>query len=321
MYEWGKNRAGFNEHMRSETIRHRHTFKCFAALNEIQLDQLDADKAQTIFTIIEQEALRIEHKFSRYRLDSVVSLINDAAGKKACSLDPETAMLLAFAELAFKTSSGLFDITSGVLRRVWDFKQGRIPTSERIDEVLPLVGWEKVKLNKKQIYLPEPGMEIDLGGIGKEYAVDRAAELAFQHGAKHCCINFGGDLRVTGPRGDGRPWSVAIQHPRVKGGVIASVPLSQGALATSGDYERYIEVDGKRYCHLLNPKTGWPVEHLQSVSVIADTCLNAGFLASATMLLGAKGKTELLDQTGLSYLIATSKGEILSSTPPRHRAQ
>jgi len=132
--------------------------------------------------------------------------------------------------------------------------------------------------------LPDAGMEIDFGGFGKEYAADRAAALLERDGAASGIVNLGGDLRVLGPRPDGSAWSIGIQHPRAPGSTIASIRLARGALATSGDYERFFEVDGKRYCHILNPATGWPVQGWQSISVVAPLCVAAGAMSTIALL-------------------------------------
>jgi thiamine biosynthesis lipoprotein len=139
-------------------------------------------------------------------------------------------------------------------------------------------------------------MEIDFGGIGKEYAADRAAVIAVEHAAPSALVNLGGDVRAAGAQADGSPWRVGIKHPRVAGAVVATVELPAGAVATSGDYERYFEIGGRRYCHVLDALTGWPVEHWQSVSVVAPLCVVAGSLATIAMLLGERAEAFLRDQ-------------------------
>jgi thiamine biosynthesis lipoprotein ApbE len=190
-------------------------------------------------------------------------------------------------------SDGLFDITSGVLRRVWDFKAGRVPQPEQLHSVLPLIGWSQVEWNGQTIRLPRAGMEIDFGGFGKEYAADRAMAVLHATGQRHGYVNLGGDIRVLGPRADGSAWRFGIQHPRQPEATIASVELAEGALATSGDYERYFEQGGRRYCHILDPHTGQPVSHWAGVSVTAPACVAAGALSTIAML---KGRLELMEQ-------------------------
>lgn len=233
------------------------------------------------------EVRRIEATYSRYRSDSVVGRINAAAGSGlAVEVDDETAALLSFAARLYEDSSGRFDITSGVLRRAWDFRSGRVPTPAQIDALRPLVGWHQVHWDGRHLALPRSGMEIDLGGIGKEYAADRAAARLAEHGVAAGFVDLGGDMVILGPRGDGSAWRLAIQHPRQPEGLLAEVDLRGGALATSGDYARGFVVAGRRYSHLLDARTGWPVQRWQSVSVLAPTCTAAGALATVAMLLG-----------------------------------
>jgi len=152
-------------------------------------------------------------------------------------------------------------------------------------------------------------MEIDFGGIGKEYAADRAATVCVEHGILHGLVNLGGDVRATGPQPDGAPWRVGIRHPRRDGLAIATVLLESGAVATSGDYERYVEIEGRRYCHILDPRTGLPVTHWQSVSVVAPLCVMAGSCATIAMLLERDGQTFLREQ-GFRYLAVNADGVV-----------
>jgi thiamine biosynthesis lipoprotein len=256
------------------------------------------------------EVQRIEAKYSRYRADSVVSRINAAAGHgRATPIDAETAGLLAFADQLHRQSGGLFDLTSGVLRRAWDFRSGRVPARGELQALLPLVGWGRVAWDEHQLLLPEAGMELDFGGIGKEYAADRAQAVLLTAGVQHGFVNLGGDLRVLGPRADGRPWRFGIQHPREPGALSAQVELHDGALATSGDYERFfVTPEGRRCCHLLDPRSGEPVAHWQSVSVAAPVCAAAGALATVAMLMGAAGAAFLRRQ-GVPFLAIGPDGQ------------
>lgn len=246
--------------------------------------------ADEAFAAAIQEIARIEARYSRYRPESLLSSINAVAHAGGhMTVDAETASLLDYACACFRLSGGLFDVTSGLLRRAWDFKSGRLPSRQAIDRLLPRIGLDKVTWQNPDLTFTRPGMEIDFGGIGKEYAVDRATEICQAIGIRSGLVDLGGDIRVIGPRHDGKAWSTGIRHPRNPESAIASVQLGAGALATSGDYERFMEVDGIRYCHLLDPHTGWPVHGLASVSVIADTCLAAGTLATIAMLKGDDG--------------------------------
>ena len=258
------------------------------------------------------EVQRIETTYSRYRSDSIVTRINAAAGGAAVDCDDETWSLLEFAQSLYQSSGGLFDISSGVLRTVWDFKAAQVPSAAALEAVRPLVAWPLVERRNKTVRLPKAGMQIDFGGFGKEYAADRAGAVLEENGLRHGYINLGGDIRVIGPRPDGRPWTFGIQDPRDSGKLVASIPLTSGGLATSGDYVRYFEADGKRYCHVLHPRTAVPVTYWRSVSVMAPFAVVAGNCATITMLKEENG-LEFLKNTGMGYLAISHTCKVFTS--------
>lgn len=269
---------------------------------DIQLFSVSETNAQTAADAVVQDVQRLEAIYSRYRTTSFLSEINrTAAVGGSIDVDVETASLLDYALTCYEQSDGLFDITSGILRRAWKFDQGKLPEQSLIDELLEKVGWHKVIWKRPKLTFTVAGMEIDFGGVVKEYAVDRAATLCLNHGIRHGVINLGGDIKVIGPRDDGSPWRVGIRHPRDKDALLDTLLLYEGALASSGDYERCILVNGKRYGHVLNPKTGWPVRHLAAVSVVGDFCVVAGSASTIAMLKEADGK-EWLQELGLPHL-------------------
>jgi thiamine biosynthesis lipoprotein len=163
-------------------------------------------------------------------------------------------------------------------------------------QLVALVAWSSVEWSPTSIRLPRAGMEIDFGGIGKEYAADRAAAICAEAGIAHGLVNLGGDVRAIGPRADGTPWRVGIRDPRRAGAAIAAVPVAAGALATSGDYERYFEQDGRRYCHIIDPTTGLPVTAWRSMTVVAPLCVVAGSCATIAMLMQAAAPAFLAAQ-------------------------
>jgi thiamine biosynthesis lipoprotein len=261
------------------------------------------------------EVRRIETKYSRYRADSIVSRINASAGQaQPVEVDDETADLLDFAASLHAASSGLFDITTGVLRRVWDFRAARVPDAAAVTAMLQCVGWQHVQWQRPFVTLTRPGMELDFGGFGKEYAADRAGTLLAELGIAGGLVNLGGDIRVIGPRADGTPWPLGIAHPRRAGAVIATIEVARGGLATSGDYERCFEHAGRRYCHILDPRSGWPVTQWQSVSVLAPACLAAGALTTIAMLRGSDAHALLRDQ-GVGFLTIDQQGHIHEEMP------
>lgn len=276
---------------------------------DIQLYAKTQAKARQAADAVIADVHRLEALYSRYRDDSFLSAINRvAAAGGRITVDEETAGLLNYAATCHEQSDGLFDITSGILRRAWRFDRGELPDPAQIQELLEKVGWHKLRWQSPVLEFPMSGMEIDFGGIVKEYAVDRAAALCQGAGVRHGVINLGGDIKVIGPRADGSPWRIGIRHPRHKEAVMRTILLKEGALASSGDYERCLIVDGVRYGHILNPKTGWPVRHLAAVSVIADFCVVAGSASTIAMLKEAGGPA-WLESLGLPHLWVDVHGE------------
>ncbi len=271
---------------------------------------------QDIARAMEAEVRRIEQKYSRYRDDSVLSNINRNAGQPTI-IDDETAWLLNYAAVCFSQSDGLFDISSGVLRSVWNFRDGHCPSEEALQHVLPRIGFAELQNNNNQLYMPAR-MELDFGGIGKEYAADAAASIARRHGISSGVVDLGGDLHVIGPRqsdnGDAIPWMLGVRHPREPQTAFASLPVYGGGMATSGDYERYFEANGRRYCHILNPRTGYPVDHWASVTVLAPSCLLAGTLSTIAMLKGAAA-SDWLRQQQLHALLIDAAMQALALQP------
>lgn len=284
-------------------------FSAMGTRCEVVLVAHDEKKAQQAIEQVSNEVSRIEAKYSRYRADSVVTAINQAAGRqKPLEIDAETAWLLGFSTALYESSEGLFDLTTGKVSRAWDFQHKTIPSTTQLEELLTLVGWNNVELTSKTIYLPRIGMEIDLGGIGKEYAVDCAVNLLKKLGFSHGYVNFGGDIGVIGPQPDLSPWKIGIQNPRQPEEMIATVPLRGGALTTSGDYERFFEIDGVRYSHIIHPKTGMPVNFSRSVSVVAEEAIYAGSCSTVAMLM--EKPESFLAKFPINFLIVAHDGSI-----------
>lgn len=276
---------------------------------QVLMDVDNEALATKLAKLAQDEALRIQNKFSRYRDDNIIYQINNANGK-AIEVDDETAALLDYANHCYELSEGSFDITSGVLREVWTFDcSDNIPTQQDVEKRREKIGWDKVNWQKPLITLPA-GMEIDLGGIGKEYAVDRSVMLLAQASGESILVNYGGDLCTTGARRSGQGWIVGVEDP----GNIEEVhsqnkqqhsseefELVRGGIATSGDTRRYLLKDGIRYSHILNPRTGWPVRDApHSITVVANSCTEAGILATMAMLQG-KGAEQFLKLEGVTY--------------------
>lgn len=280
-------------------------FSAMASPCEILMDVADEATAHKLTMAAYQEAIRVEQKFSRYQQDNILYRINHSQGT-AVEVDDETAALLDYAAQCYVLSNGMFDITSGVLRNVWRFDgSDRVPTAAAVKDLLVHIGWSKLIWQRPYITLPT-GMEIDLGGIGKEYAVDRSAVLLQTLTTASLLINYGGDLCATGPRRNGHGWIVGVEDPGTLHHERASATaprssaefeLIRGGIATSGDTRRYLLKDGVRYCHILDPRTGWPVRGApHSITIAADTCTDAGILATLAMLHGKHAEKFLRKQ-------------------------
>ena len=266
---------------------------------EILVNTDDRALAEEIGRVAQAEALRIEHKYSRYRDDSELTRINSAQGRPV-TVDAETALLLNFAQQCYELSDGLFDITSGILRRVWKFDGSeRLPEAAAVAALLPSIGFKRLSWQAPTLTLPA-GMELDLGGIGKEYAVDRVLGLLASRFDLPVLVNFGGDLCANRAPA-GQLWQVGIERPDAIENAALVLELAAGALATSGDARRFLWRDGRRYSHILNPLTGWPVAAApRSVTVAAGTCMEAGMLATFSLLQGAAAD-EFLEAAGVRY--------------------
>ncbi len=276
----------------------RGRFEAMASPCEVLLEGGDAALALELTRVAHAEAQRIERAFSRYRSDSIVAHIHASAGLGPIRVDDETAALLDFAAQCHAISAGLFDITSGVLRHAWRFDgSDRLPTPERVRALLSNVGWSKLTWQRPMLTLPL-GMEIDFGGIGKEYAVDRVIGLMRRaRTAAPVLINFGGDLAVTGPRAQGQPWRIGVEAPDAAEVTAGVLHVHAGAITTSGDARRFLLKDGVRYGHVLDPRTGWPVIGApRSVTVAATTCTEAGLLSTLALLQGPGAASFLADE-------------------------
>lgn len=279
---------------------------CFKAMGspcELKAYVNSQQEMDDITKLVVAEVRRLEEKYTRFDPQSVTSKINHSAGdSQPVSIDHETVSLLNYADVLYQQSDGLFDITSGVLRRAWDFKSNHVPTKEVLAPLLEIIGWPKVVRGADTVLLPQAGMQIDFGGFVKEYAADVVATLCLDNSVKHGLINLGGDIRIIGPHPDETPWKVGIQHPRIFSKPIATVNVERGGIATSGDYERFMTINNVRYCHLLNPENGQSIHpKFSSVSIIAETCLLAGSFSTISMLK-SQNDCGWLENIGLPFL-------------------
>ena len=275
-----------------------YTFKAMGGPCRVSLISASEAHAQQVRKKIQQEVWRLEAKYSRFRNDSLLNQLNSGQ-LNGTKLDSETCGLLNYVAQCFSTSDGLFDPTVGVLKEVWNFSSNHIPKPEQIFKIKHRIGWQKVKWDGECLQIPD-NMLLDLGGVVKEFAADRA-RIILQQAAMAGLVNLAGDIAVNGLPDTAEHWSVAIRHPR-KSGAIATIGLANAAIAGSGDYERYIDCQGQRYCHLLRPDTGFPAtDGLISVTVLAESCLVAGTVSTVAMLKGAAG-IKWLEEMAMPYL-------------------
>ncbi len=294
---------------------YKHSFSSMGCPCRFEVYCEDEDQFLEVKDAVFAEVDRLDKYYTNYSDDSFTAEINKSSGKpEGIIVDEETATLLDYAQACYEQSRGLFDITAGILRRAWDFDDPnpKLPPQSLLRDLLAKVGWNKLIWQRPKLILPIDGMNLDFGGVVKEYAADAAASVCKLKGIAHGFISLGGDVTVIGPHPDGRPWCIGIKDPKGEREEAAVIFISQGGLATSGDYERYVEIDGQRYCHIINPKTGWPVKGVSAASVVADHCLVAGSFATMAMLKGPKRAPKLLKQSGLPYFCADSYGEALA---------
>lgn len=294
---------------------YKYSFGCMGCPCTISLYCDDLQTAEKVSKAVIAELNRLDKYYTDYSDYSFTAEMNRSAGTKTgIIVDDETAILLDYADECYRLSEGLFDITAGVLKEVWNFKvkNPRLPEESRIKDLLKRTGWDKAIWKKPHLVLPIKGMKLDFGGVVKEYAADFAANICRSYGVQYGLVDLGGDLAVIGPHPDGRAWGVGVQHPRKIKEDIAVIPLQHGGLASSGDYERFFEIEDKRYSHILNPKTGWPIEGLSAVSVVADLCVIAGSASTIAMLKGKEEGVQWLESTGLRYFCADLDGQPLS---------
>ncbi|GGE53199.1 FAD:protein FMN transferase [Streptosporangium jomthongense] len=279
-------------------------FEAMASPCEILADGVTREYAERALAYAAKEAWRLEQKFSRYVSGNPVDRINRSRGEPV-TVDEEMALMLDYAAQCHDLSDGRFDITSGVLRRAWRFDgSDNLPEHEHTSALLKLVGWNRLSWQGPQLTLPA-GMEIDFGGIGKEYAVDRVLlglKRSLPEGGS-VLVNFGGDLACSGPRTNGKAWIVGMEDHQKLSDSSETLSLHGGALATSGDSRRYLLKNGVRYSHILDPHTGWPVPDApHSVTVAAPTCTLAGMLATFAMLQGAEAE-RFLEQQDVQFWV------------------
>jgi FAD:protein FMN transferase len=304
----------------SELALHRLERRMMGTVWAMTIAGGDAEAARAAMGRALDEVGRLEAILSEWRPDSEISAVNRAAGEAPVKVGPELmACVKASLEIA-RWSDGAFDVSWAALRDLWDFgpDSRRVPpTKEQVKARLPLWNWRNIRVDEKRssVFLVRRGMQIGLGGIAKGYAADRAGEILLAAGFDDFLIFAGGQVLVHGQRGD-RPWRVGIQHPR-KPSYFGFVEVNQGSVATSGDYEHGFEYAGRRYHHIIDPKTGFPSDATASVTVVAPTALWADAVDTAVFILGPqRGLSALKRAPGGPYEAAIVAPDMTLSTTP-----
>ncbi len=302
---------------RSAPTIHKRSHLLMGTLVEISISG-ERESARKVQAAVAAEFKRVERLTSFHRESSELGRINAAAGGEGIKADPEILGLIRKALEFSKQTHGAFDPTIGPVARLWNFSAGdpRLPEKQEISRALVLVGWERPALDDAAgtIRLPDPGMALDLGAIAKGYALDRAAKVIRDSGIGSALINAGGDIIAVGEKLPGRPWRIGVQDPDKPGGVAAIVPLRDRAIVTSGDYERFFVREGKRFHHILDPRTGNPAHGLRSVTILAPDGITADALATAVFVLGPKAGLKLVDSTPkVECLLIDEAGQVIMS--------
>lgn len=272
-------------------------------------------------TVID-EMRRTDELMSTYKPESQLSRLNEHGFERPVELDPGIIEVVERALEMSRISSGAFDVTYASVGYLYDYRAHRRPTDEQITAALPGVDYRQVEVDAgaSTIRFLRQGVRIDLGGIAKGYAVDRAIEKLRALGIEHAMVNAGGDTRLLGDR-RGKPWIVGVRDPRNEGRLVTRLPLEDEAISTSGDYERYFEEDGVRYHHILVPGTGRAAREVRSATVIGRDATLTDALSTTVFVLGVERGMELVARTeGVEAVIVDAEGRIYYSSglePPQ----
>jgi thiamine biosynthesis lipoprotein len=285
-----------------------------------------ADKAEKAIDRAFSEIEKLDRLLNFFSDSSELSEINRNAGLKAVAVSPETFEVIEKAIYVSGKTNGAFDVTIGSVTTLWDFHKRVKPEDKKIKERLPLVNYKNITLNKKSssVYLKKKGMLIDLGGIAKGYAADKAVEALKREGIKSGLVSVSGDIKAFGLKPDSKPWKIGIRNPRAKNKedeIMATIAMTGMAISTSGDYERYFIIEGKRYHHILNPKTGYPSDGCLSVSIIAKDGSVTDPFSTGIFVLGAEKGIKLLEETGIDGIIIDKNGKIHTTPNLREKLE
>jgi thiamine biosynthesis lipoprotein len=263
----------------------------------VELWDRDGQHAQAAIDAVMTEMRRIDELMSHYKPESQLSQINARAAVEPVQVDKELFDLIKLSTHYSQITEGAFDITYASVGHLYDYPHHVKPTDEQIKAALPAVNWRNMLLDPVHhtVRFEHKGMRIDLGGIGKGYAVDRGIDILKSRGIDHALVTAGGDSRIIGDR-NGRPWLVAIRHPDDERKVVTRIPLSDTAISTSGDYERFFDENGVRYHHIIDPRTGHSASKVRSATILGPTATQTDGMSKTAFVLGPDKALEIINR-------------------------
>jgi thiamine biosynthesis lipoprotein len=282
----------------------------------VELWHDDQQMGELAVELVMDEFRRLDNKLSPYKERSELALVNRMATETDVTISEELFDLLTASQHYAELTDGAFDITFASIGHQYDYRAGKKPDLETTRETLPLIDYRHIQLStaERSVKFRRAGVRIDLGGIAKGYAVDRGIELLRQRGITHALISAGGDSRIIGDH-NGRPWHIGIRAPRNSEAMAAVLPLTDTALSTSGDYERYFETDGIRYHHIISPKTGHSANKVQSVTILGPNATRTDALSNSVFVMGAKAGMAMINRLeDVEAVIIDNQGEMLISS-------
>jgi FAD:protein FMN transferase len=292
----------------------------------VQLWSEDAAKGNSAIDAVMDDMRRIDELMSHYKPESQLSQINERANREAVQVDKELFDLIKLSTHYSEITQGAFDITYASVGYLYNYPNHVHPSEAQIKDALPAVNWHNMLLDEAHhtVRFEHPGMRIDLGGIGKGYAVDHGIDILKARGIQHAVVTAGGDTRILGDH-MGRPWVVAIRHPDNPDKVVTRIPLSDSAMSTSGDYERYFDEGGVRYHHIIDPHTGHSASKVRSATILAPTATQTDGMSKTAFVLGAQKALEIINSMPeYDAVFVTPDGHVLYSNglrPPKPRPE
>jgi len=316
----GKEKPADTAGIHTKGNRHYASVKTMGTRGTILMVTPDVRTAGKWLPLAVEQIEYVNTAMSSYSTDSELSMLNATASKGPVPVSNQLLRVLVQSRELSRLSGGAFDVTYSPLRDLWRnaARNGLVPDQSALQACRKKIGWQKVALDEEsaEVRFTSDGMKIDLGAIAKGYGIDLAAEALSAAGMRKGFIEIGGDMRVIGTSEQGRPWRVGVRDPRepaAAGAFIGKILLSDCAVATSGNYERYFEVDGKRYSHIMDPRTGMPVQSVLSATVIAPTAMLADGLATTITVLGPEKGIDLIESLPdvECLLVTKSNGDLI----------